>query len=132
MEIELFGLRWSHLDGNGVIWIWIWMEIESFGWRLIPCFSSRFSPDQALDEFEKGTIWLAPPTWHNLKMLARFSNLEQIMNYSRTRLFGTHVQPILPVFGLSASSPIDVPPDRTFVTTIHLNGNQKKKDCFDG
>lgn len=41
--------------------------------------SKWFAPDEAIQEFERGNIFLAPPTWFILRHLAQFKSMDQLL-----------------------------------------------------
>jgi 8-oxo-dGTP pyrophosphatase MutT (NUDIX family) len=51
--------------------------------------SKWFSPEDALQHFEKGSISLAPPTWYTLNELKKFKELEKLVEYVKTKEYTT-------------------------------------------
>lgn len=54
--------------------------------------SQWLSPDEALDSFERGSIWLAPPTWFLLREMAQFHNIDELFSQDMHR----DLSPVLP------------------------------------
>src|SRR5690242_12317719 len=84
----------------------------------------RFSPEEALSEHEKGSIYLPPPTWFMLHEMLRYTKVQDLIRAGESRHFGSIITPITPTFQAELQDPVpSIPTGRQFVSRIILPGS---------
>eukprot|EP01080_Neovahlkampfia_damariscottae_P004268 gene4268-7604_t len=78
------------------------------------------SPEEALSNFENGTIALAPPTWYTIKELSKFKKLENLVVHVKSKEY-VKWQPT--ISKEDNHMIIALPGDK-----LHENSNQNEKD----
>jgi len=90
-----------------------------------------FSPEEALAEHEKGSIFLPPPTWYIINELLRYSTVNDLINAGEARKFGTIIKPIMPIFQTDGNH-IQLPKGRQFVSIVSLPAATMVADIAEG
>lgn len=47
--------------------------------------SQWISPKEALESFEKGNIYLAPPTWYTIREMNQFNDIDELIKFCKTK-----------------------------------------------